>query len=280
MALDEAPTKIDDLYEDNDEYESLLSGLVKELNKLQEKMYAYNRYGLVTVFQAMDAAGKDSTIQHVFSGVNPLGLRVNSFKQPTRKELEHDFLWRSQLELPERGTIGIFNRSYYEEVLVVKVHPDILTKNQRLPEKRTKDLDKLWKNRYKDIRHMETYLHRNGFPTLKFFLHVSKEEQADRLIKRIQEPDKNWKFDEQDVVERGFWDEYMEAYEEMVNKTATKKAPWYVIPADDKKNMRLIVAKILVEELKSLDMDYPEVDEAQHQKLVGLIDVIQGQNEA
>lgn len=279
LHIDDAPTKVEDLYEDSDHYEALLRGLVGQLNKLQEKMYAHNRYGLLALFQAMDAAGKDSTIQHVFSGVNPLGLRVNSFKQPSRKELEHDFLWRTQVELPERGTIGIFNRSYYEEVLVVKVHPEILTQNQLLPEKETKDMDKLWKNRYRDIRHMESYLRRNGFPTLKFFLHVSKEEQADRLIKRIEEPDKNWKFDAHDVEERGYWDEYMKAYEEMINKTASHKAPWFIIPADDKKNMRLIVAKILVDELSSLDMAYPEVNEEQHQKLLGLVEVIQGQNE-
>ncbi|GAB3925740.1 polyphosphate kinase 2 family protein [Larkinella terrae] len=274
FSISDFPTKIDDLYESKEHYETLLSDLTSELNDLQEKMYAHNRYGLVTIFQAMDAAGKDSTIQHVFSGVNPLGLRVHSFKRPTDQELDHDFLWRNLIKLPERGTIGIFNRSYYEEVLVVKVHPEILTKTQRLPEERTADLDKVWKQRYKDICHFETYLNRNGFPVLKFFLHVSKKEQGDRLIDRIEDPSKNWKFDDQDVVERGFWKQYMQAYEDAINATATKKAPWYVIPADDKKNMRLIVAKILVEELKTLKIEYPKVNKRQQKSLQDLLEVI------
>ncbi|MFC5410150.1 polyphosphate kinase 2 family protein [Larkinella bovis] len=277
FSIDDYPTKIDDLYEDKGQYETLLNGLTTELNELQEKMYAHNRYGLVTIFQAMDAAGKDSTIQHVFSGVNPLGLRVHSFKRPTDQELDHDFLWRNLVRLPERGTIGIFNRSYYEEVLVVKVHPEILTQTQRLPEERTADLDKLWKQRYKDIRNFETYLIRNGFPVLKFFLNISKKEQGERLIARIEDPSKNWKFDDQDVVERGFWKQYREAYETAINETATQKAPWYIIPADDKKNMRLIVAKILVETLQRLKMDYPKVNKRQQKSLQDLIDVIKNE---
>ncbi|WP_262707862.1 polyphosphate kinase 2 family protein [Larkinella rosea] len=274
FSISDFPTKIDDLYENKEHYETLLASLTTELNELQEKMYAHNRYGLVTIFQAMDAAGKDSTIQHVFSGVNPLGLRVHSFKRPTDQELDHDFLWRNLIKLPERGTIGIFNRSYYEEVLVVKVHPEILTKTQRLPDERTADLDKVWKQRYKDIGNFETYLNRNGFPVLKFFLNVSKKEQADRLIDRIEDPSKNWKFDDQDVVERGFWNQYMQAYEDAINATASKKAPWYVIPADDKKNMRLIVAKILVEELKTLKIEYPKVNKRQQKSLQDLLEVI------
>lgn len=277
FAIDDAPTQIDDLYENKEHYERLLQNLTAELNELQEKMYAHNRYGLVTIFQAMDAAGKDSTIQHVFSGVNPLGLRVHSFKRPTDQELNHDFLWRNLIKLPERGTIGIFNRSYYEEVLVVKVHPEILTKTQRLPEERTADLDKLWKQRYKDIRNFETYLNRNGFPVLKFFLNVSKKEQGERLISRIEDPAKNWKFDDQDVIERGFWNQYMRAYEEAINETATKKAPWYVIPADDKKNMRLIVAQTLVDALKPMKFDYPKVNKRQQKSLQDLIDVIKSE---
>ncbi|GAB3327895.1 polyphosphate kinase 2 family protein [Larkinella ripae] len=277
FALADIPTQLDDLYENKEHYESLLRNLTTELNDLQEKMYAHNRYGLVTIFQAMDAAGKDSTIQHVFSGVNPLGLRVHSFKRPTDQELDHDFLWRNTINLPERGTIGIFNRSYYEEVLVVKVHPEILTKTQRLPDERTANLDKLWKQRYKDIRNFETYLTRNGFPVLKFFLNVSKKEQGARLIDRIEDPSKNWKFDDQDVIERGFWKQYMLAYEEAINKTATPKAPWYVIPADDKKNMRLIVAKILVEHLKSLHMEYPKVNKRQQKSLQDLVGVIKNE---
>ncbi|RRB15650.1 polyphosphate kinase 2 family protein [Larkinella knui] len=277
FSISDFPTKIDDLYESKEQYETLLSSLTVELNALQEKMYAHNRYGLLTIFQAMDAAGKDSTIQHVFSGVNPLGMRVHSFKRPTDQELDHDFLWRNLINLPERGTIGIFNRSYYEEVLVVKVHPEILTQTQRLPEERTTDLDKVWKQRYKDIRNFETYLNRNGFPVLKFFLNVSKKEQGDRLIDRIEDPSKNWKFDDQDVVERGFWKQYMQAYEDAVNATATNKAPWYVIPADDKKNMRLIVAKVLVDELKNLKFEYPKVNKRQQKNLQELLKVIKGE---
>lgn len=274
FSIADVPTKIDDLYQDKEHYEVLLRNLTSELNDLQEKMFAHNRYGLVAIFQAMDAAGKDSTIQHVFSGVNPLGLRVHSFKRPNDAELDHDFLWRSTINLPERGMIGIFNRSYYEEVLVVKVHPEIVVQSQRLPDERTADLDKLWKHRYKDIRNFETYLTHNGFPVLKFFLNVSRKEQAERLIARIEDPSKNWKFDNQDVVERGFWKQYMQAYEEAINETATQKAPWYIIPADDKKNMRLIVAKILVETLQGLKISYPKVTREQQKTLQDLVGVI------
>ncbi len=277
LKLKKAPTKVDDLYEDDDHYKALLRQQAAEIDERQERMYAYNRYGLLTVFQALDAAGKDGTIQHVFTGTNPAGVRVYSFKRPTDQELDHDFLWRSWRELPERGTIGIFNRSYYEEVLVTKVHPEILTQSQRLPEKSTDDLDKLFKHRYEAIRDMETYLYRNGFPTVKFYLHVSKEEQADRLIARIEDIEKNWKFEEGDVKERGFWDDYQEAYETCINETATDKAPWYVIPADDKKNMRLIVGRILIEELKNLPIADPKSDEKRFNELQKLIPVIQSQ---
>ena len=241
--LKKAPTKVDDLYEDDDHYEVLLRLQAAEIDKWQERMFAHNRYGLFIVFQALDAAGKDGTIQKVFTGTNPAGVRVYSFKRPTDQELDHDFLWRSWRELPERGTICIFNRSYYEEVLVTKVHPEILTESQRLPEKLTEDLDKLFKHRYDAIRDMEKFLDRNGFPVIKFYLHVSKKEQADRLIARIEDPEKNWKFQESDVKEREFWDDYQDAYEDCITETATDNAPWYVIPADDKKNMRLMVGK-------------------------------------
>lgn len=277
LKLKKAPTKIDDLYEDDDHYKALLRQQAAEIDKWQERMYAHNRFGLLTVFQALDAAGKDGTIQHVFTGTNPAGVRVYSFKRPTDQELDHDFLWRSWRELPERGTIGIFNRSYYEEVLVTKVHPEILTQSQRIPEKTTDDLDKLFKHRYEAIRDMETYLYRNGFPTVKFYLHVSKEEQADRLIARIEDIEKNWKFEEGDVKERGFWDDYQDAYETCINETATDKAPWYVIPADDKKNMRLIVGRIIIEELKKLPIADPKADESRFNELQRLIPVIQGQ---
>ncbi|MBD2754855.1 PPK2 family polyphosphate kinase [Spirosoma validum] len=275
--LKKAPTKVDDLYEDDEHYEALLRQQANDIDKLQERMYAYNRYGLVAVFQALDAAGKDGTIQHVFTGTNPAGVRVYSFKRPTEQELDHDFLWRSWRELPERGTIGIFNRSYYEEVLVTKVHPEILTESQRLPEKATNDLDKLFKHRYEAIRNMETFLHQNGFPTIKFYLHVSKDEQADRLIARIEDPDKNWKFEEGDVNERDFWSDYQDAYEDCINETATDKAPWYVIPADDKKNMRLLVGRIIIEELKKLPIVDPQPDDKRFKELQKLISVIRAQ---
>ena len=275
----DAPTKIDDLYTDDDDYEQKLQALTSVINDLQEQMYAHNRYGMLVIFQAMDAAGKDSTIQHVFMGVNPLGLRVCSYKRPTEKELDHDFMWRNFLDMPERGTIGIFNRSYYEEVLVVKAHPEILKDSQRLPEELTENLDKVWENRYKDIRHVETYMYRNGYRIIKFFLNVSKKEQGKRLLKRIEDPAKNWKFDDQDVIERGFWKKYMNAYEEAINATATNKAPWYVIPADDKKNMRLIVAQVLVKELKKMKFQYPKSNARQKKTLDELARVIREQDE-
>jgi PPK2 family polyphosphate:nucleotide phosphotransferase len=275
--IKKAPTKVDDLYEDDDHYEALLRQQAADIDKWQERMYAHNRYGLVVVFQALDAAGKDGTIQHVFTGTNPAGVRVCSFKRPTDQELDHDFLWRSWRELPERGTIGIFNRSYYEEVLVTKVHPEILTQTQRLPEKAVTDLDKLFKHRYEAIVDMEKYLYRNGFITIKFYLHVSKKEQADRLIARIEEQDKNWKFDEGDVKERNFWDDYQDAYETCIDETATDNSPWYVIPADDKKNMRLIVGQIIIQELKKIPIEEQQPDDARFKELQKLIAVIQKQ---
>lgn len=272
LSVKKADTKIDDWYADDADYALRLAEQAAEINKLQTRMYARNRYGMLAVFQAMDAAGKDGTIQHVFTGVNPMGLRVHSFKRPTDHEMDHDWLWRTYLNLPERGTIGIFNRSYYEEVLVVKVHPEILTETQRIPAELTDDLDKVWKHRYTAIADMEKHLARNGFPVIKFFLNVSKEEQAERLIARIEDPEKNWKFEEQDVAEREFWPDYQAAFEEAINETATKTAPWYVVPADDKKNMRLIVGRILIEELKKLnisdDMKPDEVRFAELQKLI------------
>lgn len=275
--IKDAETKIDDLYTDDIDYETQLRQQAAAIDKLQTALYAHNRYGMLTVFQAMDAAGKDGTIQHVFTGTNPLGLRIHSFKKPTEQELEHDWLWRSWRDLPERGMIGIFNRSYYEEVLVVKVHPEILLNSQRLPADRTDKLDNVWKHRYEAIRDLEKHLYRNGFPVIKFFLHVSKDEQAERLIKRIEDPSKHWKFDEQDVKEREFWDEYQSAFEEAINETATDNAPWYVVPADDKKNMRLMVGRILIEELGKLPIDEPEVNEVRAKELQKLIKLIQEQ---
>lgn len=277
FSIGHTKTKIKDFYEDKEDYETSLADMNNQMDELQSMMYAHNRYGLLVIFQAMDAAGKDGTLKAVFSGVNPQGLSVYSFKRPTEIELEHDFMWRTLVQLPQRGSITVFNRSYYEEVLVVKVHPEIVTHNQRLPLELTDDMEKLWKNRYEDITNLETYLHRNGIRVVKFFLNVSKEEQAERLIERIQDSTKNWKFDEQDVKERGFWNDYQQAYEDLINATSTNKCPWYVVPADDKKNMRLIVAKVIVNELKKLNMNYPESDKARQDALKKMISIIESQ---
>ena len=276
--IEKAPTKIKDLYADKGEYETLLGEFRKEMDGLQSLMYAHNRYGLLIILQAMDAAGKDGTIKHVLSGVNPIGIQIESFKKPTETEIEHDFLWRHQLMLPKRGRMTFFNRSYYEEVLVVKIHPEILTKGQRLPIELTQDPKKVWQQRYEDMANFEQYLHRNGIRVLKIFLHVSKEEQGKRLIERIEDPAKNWKFEEQDVKERERWDDYQAAYEEAINATATNHAPWYVVPADDKKNTRLIVGKIIVETLKKMDMNYPESTPERQAALKKLIETIRQQD--
>lgn len=276
--IKDAPTKVPDIYDSKDEYQQMLDESAHDLDDLQSMMYAHNRYGLLIILQAMDAAGKDGTIKHVLSGVNPIGMKIHSFKRPSEAELGHDFMWRSSLLLPQRGTITLFNRSYYEEVLVVKIHPQILTDVQRLPTELTEDVEKVWKNRYKDIENSEKYLHHNGIRVVKFFLNVSKKEQAERLIERIQDPSKNWKFEEGDVKEREFWDEYMKAYEDCINATSTQKAPWYVIPADDKKNARLIIGKIIAEELRKMNLSYPEADEKRHAELQSFIDIIKSQN--
>jgi len=271
-------TKITDFYDDKEDYEIALKSIQSELDELQEKMYAHNRYGLLVIFQAMDAAGKDGTLKAVFSGVNPQGMKFYSFKRPTETELEHDYLWRTNMQLPERGTITVFNRSYYEEVLVVKVHPEILLNTQRLPTEISVDLEKIFKHRYEDIANLEKYLTRNGIQVVKFFLNVSKKEQSERLIERIEDTSKNWKFEEQDVKEREFWSDYQKAYEDAINSTSTVLCPWYIIPADDKKNMRLIVGNILAEKLKSLDMDYPKSDAARQVLLNGLVEKIRSQD--
>ncbi len=270
------PTKIKDFYEDKADYEEILKKLQTEMDELQSIMYAHSKYGVLAVFQAMDAAGKDGTMKAVFQGVHPLGLSFYSFKRPSETELNHDYMWRCYKELPERGKMQVFNRSYYEEVLVVKVHPEILENYQKIPDElKGKDV---WKKRYQDIKNFEDYLANNGIIVLKFFLNVSKEEQGNRLIERIEDITKNWKFEEGDIKERSFWNNYQEAYAEMINETSTVKNPSYVVPADDKKNMRLIVAKIIVEKLKELKVSYPEPDEARKQTLLGLIDTIKQQN--
>lgn len=265
--IKKAKTKVKDLYKDDEHYESLIVEFRSEIDDLQQKMYAQDRQGLLLVFQAMDAAGKDSTIKHVMSGVNTQGVESHAFKRPTDDELNHDFLWRTTRVMPPRGRIGIFNRSYYEEVLVCRVHPEIVTKIQRLPDETTKNLKKLFTDRLKDIRNFESYSHRNGIRVVKFFLHVSKAEQKKRFLMRIDTPSKNWKFEEGDVKERGHWKEYMHAYEDAIRSTATEECPWYVIPADDKKNMRLIVSAAILAEMQSMKLKYPELPPEQKKHL-------------
>ncbi|MFB3386300.1 polyphosphate kinase 2 family protein [Flavobacterium sp. LAR06] len=232
---------------------------VKALAAMQDILYAQDKWSVLLIFQAMDAAGKDGAIKHVMSGINPQGCQVSSFKGPSSEELDHDYLWRCQKHLPERGRIGIFNRSYYEEVLVVRVHEQIL-KSQKIPEKLiTEDI---WENRFEDIRNFERYLNRNGTVVIKFFLNVSKEEQKRRFIERVDNPDKNWKFSPTDAKERGYWNDYMHAYEELIKNTSTKKSPWYVIPADNKSYARIAIASAIIHALDEMDLEYPKVSEA------------------
>jgi PPK2 family polyphosphate:nucleotide phosphotransferase len=243
--------------------EALQNG-VEAMAELQDVLYAQDRWSLLLIFQAMDAAGKDGTIKHVMSGVNPQGCQVSSFKGPTSEDLDHDYLWRCVKQLPERGRIGIFNRSYYEETLVVRVHPEFLA-GQKLPKECvTKDI---WKERFQDIRAFERYLYRNGTAVVKFFLHISKEEQQKRFLERLDDPDKNWKFSVNDARERGFWDDYMEAYEETIRETASENSPWYVVPADNKWFTRVIVAAAVIDALAAMKLQYPKVSEAKRQEL-------------
>jgi PPK2 family polyphosphate:nucleotide phosphotransferase len=237
---------------------------IERLAALQEKLYAQDRWAVLIVLQAMDAAGKDSTIKHVMSGVNPQGCQVTSFKAPSAEDLNHAYFWRSMRALPERGTIGIFNRSYYEEVLVVRVHPKLLA-NEKMPAKSV--TDKIWQERFEDINAHERYLIRNGILVLKFFLNVSKKEQKARFLKRLDDPRKNWKFSEDDVLEREHWDKYMKAYEEMIRNTSTKRAPWYVVPADHKWFTRVAVAEAIIDALEGLDLSFPKVDSKKRKDL-------------
>jgi PPK2 family polyphosphate:nucleotide phosphotransferase len=250
------PTRVKPLYKSKKNYRQLLAEHVAQLSALQQLQYASNRYSLLLIFQAMDAAGKDGAIRHVMSGVNPQGCKVFSFTHPTPVELEHDFLWRTTRELPERGQIGIFNRSYYEEVLIVRVHPAIL-RGENLPAALL-NARAIWPDRYRSIVDLESHLHRNGTVIIKYFLHLSAEEQRKRFIERIDEPDKNWKFSLADTAERKFWDQYMKAYGECLTATSTPQAPWYAVPADDKENARLIVSQILIDTFNGLDMAYPK----------------------
>ena len=242
--------------EDKPKAKEALERGVQALAELQDMLYAQDRWAVLLVFQAMDAAGKDGTIKHVMSGVNPQGCQVYSFKAPSAEDLDHDFLWRCMKCVPERGRIGIFNRSYYEETLVVRVHKELLEKQTIPPELLTKDI---WKERFHDIHSFERYLTRNGIVIRKFFLHVSKKEQRKRFLERLENPEKNWKFSANDIKERAFWNDYMKAYEEMIRETATKDAPWYVVPADNKWFSRIIVAAAVIEALDALDLHYPKV---------------------
>jgi len=250
--------------------EEVLSQDVADLAKAQDKLYASNVRSILVIFQAMDAAGKDGAIRHVMSGVNPQGCQVFSFRHPSAIELDHDFLWRTTRSLPERGRIGIFNRSYYEEVLIVRVHPEILL-GQRLPEGIIEE-KATWQDRYRSIVDLENHLYRNGTRVIKFFLHLSKEEQRKRFLERIDDPDKNWKFSVADIEERKYWDQYMHAYEACLGATSTEQAPWYVVPADDKKNARLIVSRIVLDTFKALKMDYPETNAARRKELLSIRD--------
>jgi len=256
LKLDDRPTTIKPLCKSKKHYSKALESHVEQLSSLQQLHYASNRYALLLIFQGIDAAGKDGAIRHVMSGVNPEGCEVYSFKQPSATELEHDFLWRTTCRLPERGRIGIFNRSYYEEVLVVRVHPEIL-RNEGLSEE-LRDEKTVWEERYRSIENFETHLHLNCTHVVKIFLHLSQEEQRKRFLERIDEPDKNWKFSLADIHERKYWKQYAEAFEECLNATSTQASPWFVVPADDKENARLIVSRIVIDALKDLKMSYPK----------------------
>ena len=259
------PTIVKPFCESKEQYQELLEKHVEKLSLLQRLHYASNRYALLLIFQGMDSAGKDGAIRHVTSGINPQGCEVFSFKQPSAEELEHDFLWRTTCRLPERGRIGIFNRSYYEEVLVVRVHPGIL-RSQGLPEE-LRDEKTIWKERYRSIVDLESHLYRNGTRIIKIFLHLSQEEQRKRFLERIDEPDKNWKFSTSDIHERKYWKDYMEVYEDCMHATSTHHAPWYVVPADDKENARLIVSRIVLDALIGLKMAYPKTTEKRRLEL-------------
>ena len=265
VSLAKRPTRVKTFYTSKKRYHKLLEEYREELSGLQRVLYAHDRYAVLLIFQGMDTAGKDGAIRHVMSGVNPQGCQVFSFKQPSSEELDHDFLWRTNERLPERGRIGIFNRSYYEEVLIARVLPEVLAK-QRLPKEQVNPKT-LWHERFRDIVHLEDYLHRNGTRIIKFFLHVSKEEQRQRFLARIDDPDKNWKLSPADIEMRERWDDFQHAYADCLGATSTNHAPWYVVPADDKRNARLIISHAIVEMMKTLKMSYPEPTAAHRQEL-------------
>ena len=263
--LEKWPTHVAPVYKSKKQYHKLIEEHAELLSSLQQLHYASNRYALLLIFQGLDAVGKEGAIGHVMSGVNPQGCEVFSFKQPSAEELEHDFLWRTSRRLPERGRIGIFNRSYYEEVLIVRVHPELLL-SQGLSEE-LRDEKTIWKERYRSIVDMEEHLHRNGTRIIKFFLHLSKAEQRKRFLKRIDEPDKNWKFSLSDIHERKYWKHYQKAYEACLSATSTHHAPWHVVPADDKENARLIVSQIVLDALNELKMAYPKTTAKRRREL-------------
>jgi PPK2 family polyphosphate:nucleotide phosphotransferase len=265
--LKDWPTRVKPFYTSKDDLKEHLQKHIEEISDLQAQLYASNSYAILLIFQAMDAAGKDGAIKHVMSGVNPQGCQVFSFKHPSLEELDHDFLWRTTRCLPERGRIGIFNRSYYEEVLIVRVHPALL-QAEGVPADAIGD--DVWKERYRSIRQMEAHLHRNGTRIVKFFLHLSKDEQRKRFLARIDDPEKNWKFSRADVEERKFWKAYMKAYAACVSATSTRESPWYVVPADDKKNARLIISEVFLETLRGLKLSFPKVPDDQRKELLAM----------
>jgi PPK2 family polyphosphate:nucleotide phosphotransferase len=265
IKLKDWATNIRPFYKSEKHYRRLLVEGVRELSALQSLLYASNSYSVLLIFQAMDAAGKDGAINHVLTGVNPQGCEVYSFKHPSAEELQQDFLWRTNCCLPARGRIGVFNRSYYEEVLIVRVHPELLN-HEGIPDVRARKKT-VWEQRYRSIVDLEKHLHRNGTLIIKFFLHLSKDEQRKRFLKRIDEPDKNWKFSQADVAERKFWNQYMEAYEDCLNATSTKTTPWHVVPADDKLNARIIISRIVIDALQGLHMGYPTMTRARREEL-------------
>ncbi|HKO19983.1 MAG TPA: ADP-polyphosphate phosphotransferase [Acidobacteriaceae bacterium] len=274
VKLKDLATKTKGICASEDEYKEVLEDHVKQLAKLHDLLYGANKYAVLLVLQGMDTAGKDGVVKHVMSGVNPTGCEVTSFKQPSAEELEHDFLWRSYAKLPRRGTIGIFNRSYYEEVLVVRVHPELLA-NEALAARANKDSG-FWEERYESIVTMERHLYRNHTRIVKVFLHLSKEEQRKRFLSRIDVPEKNWKFNMGDIRERKYWKQYQDAYQDCVRATSTDHAPWYVVPADDKENARLIVSQILVDTLGGLKMEYPRVTNERRKELQQIRGALEG----
>ena len=273
VKLKHRPTRVAPVVDSKAEYDDLLASQVAELDSLQQRLYAAESHAVLLIFQAMDAAGKDGVIRHVMSGINPQGCQVFSFKHPSAQELQHDFLWRCTRDLPERGRIGIFNRSYYEEVLIVRVHPELL-KAEGVPGA-PRDLKKRWNHRYRSINNLEQHLDSSGTRIVKVFLHLSKEEQRQRFLARIEEPDKNWKFSTADIQERGFWDDYMEAYQDCLSATSTDYAPWYVVPADDKRTARLIVSQVVVNTIKDLKLRYPKTDAARRAELEKIREALQ-----